>query len=486
MVTTPAMLLNLPDVGVTPGPLWASMLNQSFFDVDTHDHSSNKGVQVTPSGLNINVDLSFNSNNAISLRSTKYDNQGAFLPNTDLRAIYVKGGDLYYNNNLGQPIKITSGTTLNITGIGSIGGDYGQPGVQAAVTYSDITKIYLFVQSPGVTGGIACGPISIFENIMGANAVTIRTPVGLGSAYTIRLFPSLPATNNELVAINPSGNLTTGNACFSSGGITTNKLLNTNDTFNATNNMLTAPQGTNAAIAAVGTAGRVPIAWDTSNLALSYAYPGTNQVIQFYPVGCLAFCLYNGVPIGFLVCDGQAVSRTTYAALFALIGTAYGIGDGVTTFNLPDFRGRVPMGSGTGPANYLGDANPVLTTRSMFTAGGRETHTLSLTEMPAHTHDKGTYNIPFPGGGKHDHVINMQPTGVGTVTYLAATRGTTGTRLTEYGIDALNDNGGTTGSGEGIHDHPNSEFAGDSGSTGGSGAHNNVQPWLTVVVCIKF
>jgi microcystin-dependent protein len=56
-------------------------------------------------------------------------------------------------------------------------------------------------------------------------------------------------------------------------------------------------------------------------------------------------------PTGTLLCDGAAVSRTTYAALFALIGTTYGIGDGSTTFNLPDMRQKLPLGltaSGTG------------------------------------------------------------------------------------------------------------------------------------------
>ena len=53
-------------------------------------------------------------------------------------------------------------------------------------------------------------------------------------------------------------------------------------------------------------------------------------------------------PTGFLLCDGSAVSRTTYAGLFSLIGTTYGAGDGSTTFNVPDLRGRFAIGAGTG------------------------------------------------------------------------------------------------------------------------------------------
>jgi microcystin-dependent protein len=56
-----------------------------------------------------------------------------------------------------------------------------------------------------------------------------------------------------------------------------------------------------------------------------------------------------GTPAGWLACDGSAVSRTTFAALFAAIGTTHGAGNGSTTFNVPDLRGRAPIGAGTGP-----------------------------------------------------------------------------------------------------------------------------------------
>ena len=70
-------------------------------------------------------------------------------------------------------------------------------------------------------------------------------------------------------------------------------------------------------------------------------------------------------PAGFLKCDGQAVSRSTYADLFALIGSAYGDGDHSTTFNVPDFRGRSPIGIGTGSG---------LTARALALPCGEETH----------------------------------------------------------------------------------------------------------------
>lgn len=82
-------------------------------------------------------------------------------------------------------------------------------------------------------------------------------------------------------------------------------------------------------------------------------------------------------PNGWLLCDGSAVSRSTYSELFAVIGTTYGSGDGSTTFNLPDLRDRFPVGAGN--------------TYSLNSKGGEATHTLTIDEMPSHTHN-GMYS----------------------------------------------------------------------------------------------
>lgn len=91
----------------------------------------------------------------------------------------------------------------------------------------------------------------------------------------------------------------------------------------------------------------------------------------------------NNTPSGFLPCDGAAIDRTTYSALFSEIGTAYGVGDGSTTFNVPDLRGRSPLGVGTGSG---------LSSRSLGDIGGTETKTLTTTELPSHSHDVNAYN----------------------------------------------------------------------------------------------
>jgi microcystin-dependent protein len=87
---------------------------------------------------------------------------------------------------------------------------------------------------------------------------------------------------------------------------------------------------------------------------------------------------YN--PEDWVMCNGQALSVQQYQALFSLIGVTYG-GDGVTSFKIPDMRGRVPVGQGIGS-----NVNPPLTARVIGQTGGEEYHTLTDAEMPAHIH----------------------------------------------------------------------------------------------------
>ena len=97
------------------------------------------------------------------------------------------------------------------------------------------------------------------------------------------------------------------------------------------------------------------------------------------PSGAVILWAGPYAPLGCSFCDGQAVSRShaAYSRLFNIIGTVYGAGDGSTTYNLPDLRGRSPLGAGQGNG---------LTARSLGQTGGEEQHTLTIAEMPNHTH----------------------------------------------------------------------------------------------------
>jgi microcystin-dependent protein len=102
-------------------------------------------------------------------------------------------------------------------------------------------------------------------------------------------------------------------------------------------------------------------------------------------------------PSGWLFCFGQAVSRSTYAALFAALGTTYGAGDGSTTFGLPDLRGRVAAGkddmggTATNPRRLTnsGTGNPGVDGLSLGAVGGVDKHPLSEPQMPIHSHSTG-------------------------------------------------------------------------------------------------
>ena len=155
------------------------------------------------------------------------------------------------------------------------------------------------------------------------------------------------------------------------------------------------------------------------------------------PTGSVIAFAGTAAPTDWLLCYGQAVSRTTYAALFAVISTTYGVGDGSSTFNLPDLRGRVVAGQddmGGSSANRLTDQSGGVDGDVLGDTGGAETHTLVVGELAAHTHDGSPNNFTGnqAGGG-------------------------------------LNAAGGTA----------------SSGSTGGDGPHNNVQPTIILNYIIK-
>lgn len=99
------------------------------------------------------------------------------------------------------------------------------------------------------------------------------------------------------------------------------------------------------------------------------------------PAGTMHLYAGSTAPTGFLLCQGQTVSRNTYPTLFSAISTNYGAGDGSTTFGIPDMQGRVAAGKNTS-GTFL----------TLNNKGGAETHTLSVAEMATHTHTQNSHN----------------------------------------------------------------------------------------------
>jgi microcystin-dependent protein len=180
------------------------------------------------------------------------------------------------------------------------------------------------------------------------------------------------------------------------------------------------------------------------------------------PPGTIAFTGASSADVGWALLNGQAISRTANPALLSRYGTAFGVGDGSTTFNLPDLRGRVIAGKdnmGGASANRL--TFPVtggLNGDTMGATGGDEIHLITTAELPAHGHP---VTINDPG---HIH-------GVGVRADFASTGSTGG--MNEFGGSTQNTKTGTTG------------ITASAGNTGGGGGHNNIQPTIILNAQIK-
>lgn len=114
-VTSPNMNIVVPVNLTDPSPDWGARLQTALqTTIDSHDHSSGKGVQVTPAGLNVNADLPFGSNNATALRSSRFTAQGSPLAlGTDVGCIYVSGNELWYNDEAGRQVQLTNVGAVN-------------------------------------------------------------------------------------------------------------------------------------------------------------------------------------------------------------------------------------------------------------------------------------------------------------------------------------------------------------------------------------
>lgn len=153
------------------------------------------------------------------------------------------------------------------------------------------------------------------------------------------------------------------------------------------------------------------------------------------PVGTIHTYAGSTAPTGYMICNGSAVSRTTYSDLFDVIGTTYGNGNGSTTFNIPNLKGKVPIGYDSTDNDFdtLGET------------GGEKTHTLTTTEMPSHSHQNPHYVVGSnaPGYGNWEQNIGSGSSNA----YLASA----------YSLE-----------------------------TGGGQAHNNLQPYIVLNYIIKY
>jgi microcystin-dependent protein len=167
------------------------------------------------------------------------------------------------------------------------------------------------------------------------------------------------------------------------------------------------------------------ITWDDGNQKFIYTDPSG------LPVGMMTVHAGSAAPAGWALCDGSAISRTTFADLFAEIGVTYGVGDGSTTFNIPDMRGRNALGldnMGGTSANRVTDAQADILggtsgaeTKDVSHDHGAATgsHTLVEGEIPSHTHESAVET----GGGAGSAKVNADSDGAGTPINTGSTGG---------------------------------------------------------------
>jgi len=185
--------------------------------------------------------------------------------------------------------------------------------------------------------------------------------------------------------------------------------------------------------------------------ATKYNFDGSNLTdIEGIPTATIIPWSDSSVPTGYLECDGSAVSRSTYSALFANVGTTYGAGDGSSTFNIPDLADNIPVGkSNNKTVGSTGGSNTVAATGNI--AGSTANASLSTPQLASHTHGKAI--------------------GAGPGTYLNG----------NYGPPSRSGGSpgemGNSGSGEGHSHNMSANFSGDATSV--------LQPYLTIMYIIK-
>lgn len=191
---------------------------------------------------------------------------------------------------------------------------------------------------------------------------------------------------------------------------------------------------------------------------------------RFVPIGAVMTFGTTATPAGFLLCDGSAVDRTTYASLFAVIGTNFGPGNGVDTFNLPDMRGRVAVGKAASG-----------TFATINNSGGEENHTLTVDEMPSHSH---SHNNPNHSHSLNDpgHAHNLRGF---NANYPSGAGGAEDGSGCEWTRTFDTRGGGITVSGTGISVNA-SGISLAINATGGGLAHNNLQPYRVLNYVIKY
>lgn len=197
--TSPNMNLPVPVVSTDPGPDWANNLNSCINAIDSHTHAPGYGVAITPSGLNINEDLPMGNNSLTGLESSVYQAQSSL---TTLKAVYVSGVDLYYNDGSGNTIRITQSGSV----AGASGTITGLPSGTASASYQSVGGTFRFQSATNTAANIDGATIIVREQAASTNGISIKSPTSLGANYDLTLPTGTPAAT-KIVQMTSAGAL---------------------------------------------------------------------------------------------------------------------------------------------------------------------------------------------------------------------------------------------------------------------------------------
>lgn len=211
MPTLPNMGLITPVVGSDIGA-WGGKLNVICGLIDEHDHTSGKGLAITPAAMNINDDLSIAGHTLTNVGMVAMS--AVTAPTSGLITLFVSSADneLYWRTNAGVNVKLTSGTSINTTLVGGIVGDY--TASAAEVAYDAANKRYTFKSGASPSGKwarLASGPVRIYEFDTSETVyVEHAVAAGLAASYTVT-WPAAAAGAQVAVQIDASGNVSFSN-----------------------------------------------------------------------------------------------------------------------------------------------------------------------------------------------------------------------------------------------------------------------------------
>jgi hypothetical protein len=236
MPTTPNMNLELPDEDGSAN-VWDTILALVFGEngggIDGHDHTTGKGVPIPSAALRINADVACayggTSYALTALKAVDFTPHAAADVASYSGALFVSSADnnLYFRNTTGTNVKITDGTTLNVSIVGGIGGDYSA--VEALLDYDDASDTYRARQEldTGVRqyGKMAHADLLLYEYdaagdaTVPTNAVTLKSPDALAAGYSVT-FPAAVPASTVAVQMSSAGVLTASNTLVDYGNST--------------------------------------------------------------------------------------------------------------------------------------------------------------------------------------------------------------------------------------------------------------------------